>query len=106
MLSNPSDASFQARTLQRVPVAVLTGQVDDHFLAVRAEISAERVGRQHGVPGRIVRDREHIYPVAFRPEQARWLKTRWPAKSLITPVALSPVTSSTARRNRSVSSSR
>ena len=49
MLSNPSEASFQAAAFERVTVSVLTGQMDDHFLAVGAELSAERVGCQHGV---------------------------------------------------------
>jgi hypothetical protein len=38
-------------TLERVPVPVLAGEVDDHLLPARDQVGSEGVGREHRVPG-------------------------------------------------------
>ncbi len=55
-------AQLPAATLERVAVPVLAGEVDDHLLPARDEVGSERVGGEHRVPARVVRDREHVDP--------------------------------------------
>ena len=58
----PGRAELPAAALERVPVPVLAGEVDDHLLPARDHVRAERVGREHRVTARVVRDREHVDP--------------------------------------------
>ena len=53
-------AELPATALERVSVPVLAGQVDDHLLAARDHVGAERVGREHRVPPGVVGDRQHV----------------------------------------------
>ncbi len=55
-------AELPAAALERVSVPVLAGEVDDHLLAARDHVGAERVGREHRVPARVVGDRQHVDP--------------------------------------------
>ena len=55
-------AELPAATLERIAVPVLAGEVDDHLLPARDQVGPERVGREHGVPTGVVRDREDVDP--------------------------------------------
>ena len=69
-VAEPLGAELPAAALERVPVPVLARQVDDHLLAERQKVAPERVGREHRMPTRVVRDRQHVDP-RVRRELAR-----------------------------------
>ena len=58
----PGRGELPAAALERVPVPVLAGEVDDHLLPARDHVRPERVGREHRVAARVVRYREHVDP--------------------------------------------
>ena len=58
----PGRGELPAAALERVPVPVLAGEVDDHLLAARDHVRPERVRGEHRVTARVVRDREHVDP--------------------------------------------
>ena len=55
-------AELPATTLERVAIPVLACEVHGHLLAARDQVGPEGIRREHRVPSRVVRDREHIDP--------------------------------------------
>ncbi len=69
----PLRAELPPAALERVAIPVLAGEVDDHLLAARDEIGAERVRREHRVAAGVVGDREDVDARILR-ERARSLE--------------------------------
>ena len=85
MLSKPSEESFQPRLLQRVAVAVLAGQVDDHLQAVCAQVALPRASAASMALPAGLSVMENTSMRGLSPSARAWLNTCGPARSVMTP---------------------